>query len=102
MNDAARHSTNVSAAVPTQFSFVTNAAQAQPFKLASHCPRYRTSQTGLADAGRPDETKDRALRVGTKLDDGKKLQDALLNVFKPVMIFIQHAPRFVKIQFVFA
>src|SRR2546426_10132512 len=102
LNNAARHRTHVGAAVTTQLSLVTNAAQAQPFKFASHRPRDRTSQTGLANSGRPDETKDRALRVGAKLDDRKEFQDPLLNVFKPVMIFIQHSSRFVKIEFVLA
>ena len=69
-----------------------------PSEMRTNCTaggaRDRASERGLADAGRADEAQDRAALVAAELAHGDVLDDALLRLLEPVMIFVEHAAHF--------
>ncbi|MCG3159281.1 MAG: hypothetical protein JMDDDDMK_00267 [Acidobacteria bacterium] len=83
------------------FGFVVNAAQAQPDEFAVDRARYRTAQTGLAHARRPDQTENRTFRFFFDLADGQSFDDSLLDLFESVMILVQNFLRFFQIEVFF-
>jgi hypothetical protein len=56
--------------------------------------RDALSERGLADAGRANETQDRALAVRVELADREIFEDAPLHLRQAVMVLIEDAPRF--------
>ena len=78
LNDAARHRTDVSAAMAAQFGFVVQAAERQPFEFATHRARDRLAERRLADAGRTDEADDRRFRFLVELHHREAFEDAIL------------------------
>src|SRR5262245_46779287 len=55
LNNLTRQSADVSAAVPSYFRFIANAAKTKAHKLATGCFGNRTTETGLAHARRSNE-----------------------------------------------
>jgi hypothetical protein len=48
------------------------------------------TERSFAHARRPDEAQDGAFRILDQLADGKKLKDALLDLFEAVVILIEN------------
>src|SRR6478672_1159635 len=92
-NNLSGQRANVGAAVAADFGFIANAAQRLSDELAARCPGDRSPERSLADAGRADEAQDRALQlVGAGLNR-EIFDDPVLDLFKPVMVLVQHALR---------
>ena len=64
--------------------------------------RYTAQQVSepcFADAGRPDEADDLALRhLSAQLADRDELQDALLDVLHAVVVLVQHLPGAINVE----
>src|SRR5207245_8626465 len=69
---------------------IPNPSQGQSDELAPSGSGDGTSQGGLADARRPHEAEDRAARILHQLPDRQKLQDALLDLLQPIVVFFQN------------
>src|SRR5438094_7487592 len=63
LNDPARHRADVSAAMPADFRFITHPAETNPHKPAAERVGDGLTETGLANARRPEKTKDRAVSL---------------------------------------
>ncbi len=98
LQHTARQRTDVSPTVAAQFRFVMQTAQAQSFELAIQRPGDRLPQRRLADAGRSDEAQDWSFRIRVQFQNAQMFEDALLHIFQPEVIFIQHLPRFRDIE----
>src|SRR6185369_7469548 len=101
LDDATRHRADVRTTMTAQLSFIAHAAERHSFKLAAERTRDRSSERRLANARRSNEQQYRTLRVGPKFDHGEKFENAFLNVFEPVVIFIENATSFRQIEFIF-
>src|SRR5256885_9750541 len=55
-------------------SLVPHSAKTDPHKLAAERVRNRLAETGLADAGRPEETKNRAVTLRRSEEHTSELQ----------------------------
>src|SRR5436190_1445604 len=97
LDDLPRQSSDVRAAVSADLGFIMNAAEREPYELASGRVCDRFAQRGLTDARSTDKAKYRSLRVFNKLTNGQELQDAFLYFFQPEMVFIQGAFGLVQI-----
>src|ERR1700737_1845117 len=84
-----------------QFGFIANATETQALKVATHSAGNRTAQGSLAHARWSDETKNRALGVGTQFDDRQEFQNPLFNVLNVVVILVQDFLGFVQIKSIF-
>ena len=102
LNDAARHRSDVRAAMTANFRFVAHAAQTYPHKLAAERVGNRLTQTGFADAGRPEKTHDRAVPLRIEFPHGQIFDQALFNFFQIVVIAIQDLLRLLEIEVVLA
>ena len=72
------------------FRFIPHAAQRHAHELTSGRLRDRLAKRGLADARRADEAQDRSGQlVGAGLH-GEILDDAVLDLLKPVVIRVEH------------
>ncbi len=90
LDDLARQRSNVGAAMTADLGLIAHAAQGQAHELAARGLRNRHAQRRFAYARRPDEAEDRALRIFDQLAHGEELEDALLDLLKAVVIFVQH------------
>src|SRR5204863_9206951 len=88
-DDLAGERADVGAAMTADFRLVADAAERQPHELAVHRPRDRLRQRGLADSRRSGEGEDRRLRLLDQRAHGEELEDALLDLLQPVMIFVE-------------
>ena len=76
--------------MPTNFGLIAHAAERLADEFAPRCPRNRFAQRSLADTGRPDEAQDRPLKlVGPRLHR-EVFDDAVLDLFKRIVIGIKH------------
>ena len=77
------------------FCFVTDAAQADPHKLAVHRAGDRAPKAGLADAGRSSQAEDLRdadtfdLVQQAKFAHGQKVENAFLDVLQAVVIVVE-------------
>src|SRR5215475_9036341 len=74
----------------TNFGFIANATKRDTHELAAGGVADGHGEGSLADAWRPDETENRALGILDELADGEELQDAFLDLFKAVMLFVEN------------
>jgi hypothetical protein len=72
------------------FGLVAHSAQRHAHELAPRRLGDRHTQRRLADSRRPHKAQDRALGILHQLAHREKLQDALLDLLQPVMIFVQY------------
>src|SRR5262245_32283487 len=79
------------------FRLVADAAERQPDELAVHGTRNRLGERSLTDAGRAGEGEDRRLRLLDQRANGKELQDPVLDLVEPVMVFVEHRFRMLEI-----
>ena len=70
---------------------VVHAPQAHSHELAPGRPGDALAERGLANAGRTDEAKDRALARRIELAHREVLEDAPLDLVEPVMVVIEDA-----------
>ena len=89
LDDLARQCADVGAAMAANFSFIAHAAQRHANKLAAGGLGDRHSQRRLADSRRSNEAEDRALGILHQLAHREILEDALLDLFQPEVIFVQ-------------
>src|SRR5438093_556108 len=89
LNDLARKCADVGPAVAADFGLVAHPAERQPHELAVHRAGDRLRQRRLADARRSGEGEDRRLRLLHQRPDGEELEDPLLDLLEPVMIFVE-------------
>src|SRR5690242_1285272 len=75
------------------FGLVTYAAQRHPHEISPRCARNRFAERGLADTRSADETQDRAFHLLHALLYGKVFEDALLDLFEPEMVGVEHLLR---------
>src|SRR6266536_228747 len=97
----ARHRADIRASMPTQFCFVSHAAERHPFKLAPERARNRTAKGSFANSRRADKTQNWTLGAGLQLNHGKELQDSLLHVLKPIMVLVENPASLFQIQLIF-
>src|SRR5256885_11669666 len=83
-------------------SLVPHSAKTDPHKLAAERVRNRLAETGLADAGRPEETKNRAVTLRIELAHGQIFDQPLFNFFQIVVVAIEDLLRLIEIKIVFA
>ena len=81
---------DISAAMPPDLGFVVHAAHRDPGEFAAQRPRDRTAQRGLAHSRRPDETQNRTLQNGPKLQHREVIQNAVFHLFQVVVILVQN------------
>ena len=89
LDDLAGERADVGAAVAADFGLVAHAAERQAHELAVHRARDRLGQRGLADARRADEGEDRRLRLLDQRAHREELEDALLDLLEPVVVFVE-------------
>ena len=80
--------------------FVAHAAQRHLHELPSHCLGNRPHDGRLAHARRAREAQDGALHIVFHAQHRQVLDDALLHLFQPVVVFLQHAARAFEVQVV--
>ena len=80
LENLARHGADVGAAVPTDFGFVTNAAECHAYELAVRCLGDRLAERSLADARGADQAEDGRLDLVDALLHREILDDALLDL----------------------
>ena len=85
-----------------KFGLVTHSAKAQPVEFTSQSTCDRTAERGLTDSRRADEKNDRALRIGPQFDDRQRFQNAFLNVFEAIVVFVEDLSGLVEVELFFA
>ena len=83
-----RHSADIGAAVSADFRFIVHAAQRHARKLTVDSTGNGLRQRCFADTRRPDEAQNRPFTALGQRAHCKVFQDALLNLFQTVMVFI--------------
>lgn len=69
---------------------ISQPTHGKPEKLPSKCSSDRFADRRFAHTWRACQADDLAFHGSTKLSDRQKLQNALLDIFQPVMVFIQN------------
>ncbi len=90
LDDLARQGADIGAPVAADLRLVAHPAQRQPYELAARSAGNRSAQRGLAHPGWPDEAQNRALGVLHQLPNGQELQNPLLNLFQPIVVFFEN------------
>src|SRR5208282_6368491 len=83
----ARQGTDVSPAMSANLSLIANAAKRNANELASRSAADGHRQRSLANSRRPKEAENRAFWILNELPHRQKFQDAVLNLFEPVVVF---------------
>ena len=90
LNDLAGHGADVGPAVTADLGFVTHAPQRDANKFAPRRLGNRLPKRGFTHTGRADKAHDRAFQLAGPLLHGKIFDDAFFNLFKAIVIIIQH------------
>ena len=88
-DDPPGHGSDVGFAVAADVGLVAHAAQRNAGVLAVGRAGDRGSDRGLAHAGRADEAEDLVLERGIPFLCGHEFHNALLDLFKSVVVFVQ-------------
>ena len=102
LDQFARERTDVRTTMPANLGFITHTAQGQTDKLATRGARDALRKAGFTDARRTNETKNRALELLRQGLHGEIFEDAFLDLFEPVMIFIEDVFRLDEVMTFFA
>ena len=94
------HRADVGAAMAANLRFVAHAPQRNPRELAAQGVGHALAEGGLAHAGRPDETENRAFDFLAALEDREEFQQAVLDFAQAEMLFVQDFFRRFQIQLV--
>ena len=100
LDDAARHGTDVGAAVTANLSLVVQSAQRHPDVFALQRVGNRLAQRRLAHARRSVEAENGAFQVAAQRQHGNVLQDALLHLLHAVVVAVQYALCALQVQVV--
>ena len=92
-HDATGLRADIGAAMAANLGFVMQAAQRHAHILALERARNRSGDRRFAHAGRADQTENRAFHIPAYLADRQILENALLDLFKAVMIGFEHPAR---------
>ena len=92
-DDASRHGADIGFPVPADVGLIPHAAQRHTDILALHGAGNGCRDGGLADTGRADKAENLVLEIRGELFDCHVFQNALLDLFEPVMIGVQHLAR---------
>ena len=99
MNESARHRTNVSAAVTTDFSFVTHTTKRNADKVTLHGRRNRFHESRLTNARRTHKAKDRSTTFRTgKLQHSHVFHDAFLDLVEAKVFGIEFRLHLLHVQ----
>ncbi len=90
LDDLTGQRADVGAAMTANLRLIAHAAQREADELAARGLGDRHAERGLADARRSDEAEDRTLGILDQLAHGEKFEDALLDLFEAVVIFVQN------------
>src|SRR5580658_197677 len=102
LDDLARQRADIGAAMAANFGLVAHAAEREAHELASGGLGDRHAQRRLSHARRADEAEDGAFGILDELADGEELEDALLDFFQAVVVFVEHFFRVVDGASLFA
>src|SRR5207245_5155044 len=80
---------DVSAAVAADFRLIPHPSEREAHEFATCGSSDRPPERSLADARGADEAENGTLRVFHELPDRQKLQDALLDLLKPVVVVFE-------------
>ena len=89
LDNLSRQRADVGAAMAANLGLVAHAAQRHAHELAARRLGNRHAQRGLADARRPDEAENRALRILHQLPHGEKFKNAFLDFLQAVVVRVQ-------------
>src|SRR5450631_1211413 len=95
-----RQRTDVGPAVTADLRLVAHAAERDADEFAPQRARDRSSQRGLADAGRADQTEDGPLLVALELADREILEDALFDLLEVVVVGVEDVARRLDVELV--
>src|SRR5262249_60371874 len=98
LDDVARQRADIGAPMASDLGFGVPAAEAQANEFAAGGARDTLPERGLAYARRADEAQNRALAVGIELAHREILENAPLDLGKPVMVLVEDAPRFADVD----
>src|SRR5262249_18685746 len=101
LNDAARQRADISPSMSANLGFIADATKGQSHEFAPERARDRSSQRGFPSARWAHETEDRTLGILLQLAHRQELEDALLNLLKIVVVFVQNFMRICDVQIVF-
>ena len=100
LDDPTRHGPDVGAAVSSDLGLVADSAQRHPDELPSQGAGDAPAEGRLAHAGRTDEAEDGPLDLLGEGADGQVLEDALLDLHQPVVVFIQDLLGFPQVEII--
>src|ERR1700676_1623903 len=89
LDDVAGQSADISAPMPAYLAFIVDAAEAEPNEFAIGRASDTLAKRSLADAGRADEAKDRALDIGVELAHCQIFKNAPFHFLKRIMILVE-------------
>src|SRR5262249_42169414 len=89
---------NVSAPMPAQFRFVVKPAQAGALKFAPHSTGNRFTEGRFTDTGRPNQAENWRPRLRIELEHGEMLEDALLDFFQAIVVFVEDLAHALKLD----
>ena len=100
LDDAPGQRADVRPAVAADLGLVAHAPERQAHELAAHRARNRTPERRLAHPRRPGETQDRPLGILFELAHGQIFEDAVLDLFEVVVVFVQDVARVRNVEVV--
>ncbi len=96
-HEPSRQCSDVGASVPADLGLVAHPAERHAHELTTGSTSYRLADRGLAGAWGADQREDRpGLRVGldaavlAQLAHSQVLGDAVLHIFEPLMVGVEH------------
>ena len=99
LNDLARHRADVGPAMSADLGLVTHAAQRHPHEVPSGRPGDRLAEGGLAHPWGAHQAEDGSLHLLHALLHGEIFEDALLDLFEPEVIRVEHLLRAFDVAF---
>ena len=97
-DDRARHRADVRTAMAANFGLVAYAADREAHEFASHRPRDRLAERGLAHARRSDEAQNRSGQLLFQFADRQILDDAVFDLLEIVVILIENFARLADVD----
>src|SRR3982074_1922646 len=93
LDDVAGQGADIGSPVPAYLAFGVDAAEAEPNEFAIGGPGDALAKRRLADAGRANEAKDRALAIRIELAHRQIFENPPLHFLEAIMILVEDAPR---------
>lgn len=100
MNQLSGHRAQVRATVALNLAHVVRSANRKLVVLASQRTRDALRDARLSRARRSHEAQHLSRNVALQLPHGDELQDAVLHVLQPVVVFVQHVLRLREIHLI--